>query len=233
MNPKEFNKWGNEFVNHFGLCAEAEAAVEYVRAHSLAQADADKCHGDMKTTNKVFKQIDTDNSGQIDAKELETALKALAKEMNYTPTKKDVAWITKTAAKAAGKNEKMSRKEFNRWGNKFVNHFGLCDVAAQHTLAQTEEKCHGDQETTNKVFDLIDSNHNGQINRKELVAALVYLAKELDYEITKDDWAWVSETAYKAAGKDKTLNKEEFNVWGNEFVNHFHLCAEAAKALGK
>lgn len=188
----------------------------------------------MKQTNAVFDQIDTDHSEEIDATELETALKALAKEMNYTPTKKDVAWIEKTAAKAAGKDEKMSRKEFHRWGNRFVNHFKLCDVAAEHVLAQTKkETCEGNMDTTNKVFDMIDSNHNGQITKNELVPALIYLAKEMHYDITPKDWAWVKETAYKAAGSDKQLDKKEFNKWGNEFVNHFDLCAEAKAALSE
>lgn len=222
MNPAEFNKWGNMFVNHFGLCGEAEAAA------GLAEVEVAKCHGNMKQTNKVFDEIDTNGNGQISAKELKTALLALAKEMGHKITAEEAAWVKKTAGKAAGKDEQMNRKEFNRWGNLFVNHMGLCDAAEEAVgLAEVEaDKCHASQADTDAAFKKIDTNGNGQINRKELKRAVMWIAKQMNHTITKEEAEWVAKTAGADAGKDQTLSPKEFNKFANTFVNHFGLCGE-------
>ena len=85
--------------------------------------------------------------------------------------------------------------------------------------------------TTNKVFKMIDTNGNGQINKSELTKAMEWLAKQMNHTITAEEAAWVTKTAYADAGSDKQLNPVEFNKFGNTFVNHFGLCAEAAEHL--
>jgi hypothetical protein len=73
------------------------------------------------------------------------------------------------------------------------------------------------------IFNAIDTNDNGQVNREELVKALKAFARSRDYVPTDDDWKWVKETAYKDAGADKTLSEEEFGKWVNQFAAHFHI----------
>merc|ERR1719498_453864 len=80
-----------------------------------------------------------------------------------------------------------------------------------------------DKKESAAIFNAIDTNDNGQVNRKELVAALKAFAKSRDYHPTKADWAWVAKTAYADAGADKQLNPAEFHKWVNQFANHFHI----------
>ena len=79
------------------------------------------------------------------------------------------------------------------------------------------------KEESGEIFDKIDTNDNGQVNRKELVTALKAYAKSKDYTPTKKDWAWVKKSAYKDAGADKTLSPEEFHKWVNQFAKHFKI----------
>jgi Ca2+-binding EF-hand superfamily protein len=199
-------------------------------------AEAAKCHGNMDITNHVFDEIDTNHNGQINKEELTVAMEHFAKMMNHTITKEEAAWVTKTAYADAGKDKQLNKKEFNKFGNSFVNHFGLCKLAeeavAKHSLAETQE-CHGPMAITNKVFKMIDTSHNGEIDKSELTAAVIFLAKEMNHKITKEEAAWVTKTAYDDAGKDKQLNPTEFNEFGNSFVNHFGLCAEAEEMIAK
>jgi hypothetical protein len=60
-----------------------------------------------------------------------------------------------------------------------------------------------------------------------------WLANEMKHTITAEEAAWITKTAYADAGADKQLNPVEFNKFGNSFVNHFGLCAEAKAAEEK
>ena len=44
-------------------------------------------------------------------------------------------------------------------------------------------------------FDHVDTNHNGQIDKAELVTALKAFAASQHYTPTAADWAWVGKTA--------------------------------------
>merc|ERR1711997_1132968 len=79
---------------------------------ACAVATAKKCpsRGEIKG---VFKQIDTNNNGRIDHKELGAALTAYAKSKNYTPTKADEMWVQVTAENADKNNDhQFNLKEF-------------------------------------------------------------------------------------------------------------------------
>merc|ERR1711997_585491 len=75
-----------------------------------------------------------------------------------------------------------------------------------------------------EAFDQVDTNHNGQIDGKELVAALIAYAKHEHYTPTLADVEWIQKTAKKDAGKDHQLNMAEFGKFANSFAAHFHLC---------
>ena len=80
-----------------------------------------------------------------------------------------------------------------------------------------------DAKEASAIFNAIDTNGNGQVGKKELVAALNAFAKSRDYKPTKADWAWVAKTAYADAGADKTLSEAEFAKWVNQFAAHFQI----------
>jgi len=91
------------------------------------------------------------------------------------------------------------------------------------TEAEAEgKKCVGWKESV-AIFDKIDTNHNGQVGRHELVHAIKEFSKSKNYTPSKEDWEWVEKTATKNAGKDHTLNKKEFHKWVNHFAKHFHV----------
>merc|ERR1712037_415129 len=75
-----------------------------------------------------FDYVDTNHNGSIDAKELETALKALANHFDVSPTKKQIGWVVSTATKDAGADHVMDVAEFGKFANAFVNHFDMCDM---------------------------------------------------------------------------------------------------------
>lgn len=109
MSEAEFGGFVTAFTNHFGLCGDVCVGPEEV--------------------GKIFKKIDTNHSGSISEGELVTALEALAKEHNYTPSDADKEWVEKTAERDAdlqGKPDSMSPDEFFVFANQFAHHFGLC-----------------------------------------------------------------------------------------------------------
>merc|ERR1719484_6137 len=128
------------------------AVLALVASTSAIQirAEADKCHGSMADTNEAFDHIDTNHNGSINQKELTAAVEWVAKKMNHKITKKEWEWLGKTAGADAGKDQVMNKKEFNKFANTFVNHFGLCkEVGA---LAEVEEaKCHGSMKDTDEA----------------------------------------------------------------------------------
>ena len=48
-------------------------------------------------------------------------------------------------------------------------------------------------------------------------------AESRNYIPTTEDWDWIKSTAKKDAGKDETMNKDEFEKWINQFAAHFKL----------
>ena len=76
-------------------------------------------------------------------------------------------------------------------------------------------------------FEYVDSNHNGSIDKKELVTALNAFAKSQHYTPTKADWAWVKKHAVADAamgGNKHTMDLKEFTLFANQFATHFGLC---------
>merc|ERR1711971_468800 len=76
-------------------------------------------------------------------------------------------------------------------------------------------------------FDFVDTNHNGSIDKKELVTALNAFAKHENYKPTDADWAWVAKTAIADAakgGNKHTMDLKEFTLFANQFADHFGLC---------
>merc|ERR1711907_569384 len=74
-----------------------------------------------------------------------------------------------------------------------------------------------------EVFNHIDTNHNGSLNKHELVAALEDLAAHYDHKITKEEWAWIEETATKVAGYDHVMSEVEFRIFANKLMWHFDI----------
>merc|ERR1712166_387397 len=97
-------------------------------------------------------------------------------------------------------------------------------IATASAVEIRAEKWCVDKKESHEIFAAIDTNHNGQIGKHELVHALKEFAHHEDHKITDKEWAWVKKTATKDAGKDKHLNEKEFHKWINQFANHFHLC---------
>merc|ERR1712037_172003 len=75
-----------------------------------------------------FDYVDTNHNGSIDAKELETALRALANHFHVTPNQSQIDWVVRTATKDAGADHVMDVKEFGSFANAFVNHFDMCSL---------------------------------------------------------------------------------------------------------
>ena len=100
--------------------------------------------------------------------------------------------------------------------------FALLVASAAAIQLRVAEECVS-QDESGEIFKQIDTNDNGQVNRKELVTALKAYAKQHNYKPTKKDWAWVAKTAYADAGKDKQLDPAEFHKWVNQFAHHFHI----------
>ena len=105
---------------------------------------------------------------------------------------------------------------------RFTAIFALVASASAMRLNLSAAQCVDGKEAS-AIFHAIDTNDNGQVGRKELVVALKVFGKSRDYTPTKADWAWVSKSAYAAAGADKTLDVTEFTKWVNEFAAHFHI----------
>ena len=94
----------------------------------VATASAVQVEGtcvDWKESKALFHAIDSNDNGQVGKHELVHALKAFARSRGYTPSKKDWAWVKKTATKDAGKDHTLSQKEFHKWINQFARHFHI------------------------------------------------------------------------------------------------------------
>ena len=63
---------------------------------------------------------------------------------------------------------------------------------------------------TDKIFDKADTNHNGTLSIKEIAS---YLEKYTGFD--KHGIEWVVDHAKKDEGKDKQLDKKEFNELAN------------------
>lgn len=89
-----------------------------------------------------------------------------------------------------------------------------------------------DSQMSDGIFKEIDTNHNGEVNKSELVTALKAFAKSQDYTPTDADWKWVAKHAKADAAKQgnkATMDPEEFNHFANQFAEHFGLCPPAGK----
>jgi hypothetical protein len=105
--------------------------------------------------------------------------------------------------------------------------FALIALVASATaikLRATAAPCVS-MDQSNEVFGMIDTNHDGQINRKELRTAIGSYLKdhpraEAEAEkLTKDDVKHLKEMVYDAAGDDHKLNPVEFNGLANDMCH--------------
>ena len=79
-------------------------------------------------------------------------------------------------------------------------------IASTSAIKIEAEKWCVDSKLSNKIFNEIDTNNNGQLGHKELHTALEHFAKEKHHKPTHKDWEWMGKTFGKDAGKDKTLS---------------------------
>merc|ERR1712054_24570 len=94
-------------------------AIALVASASAIQIEGGACV-DKKEAAAIFNAVDTNGNGQVGRKELVSALKAFAKSRDYKPTKKDWAWVKKTAYADAGADKTLSEPEFEKWVNQFA-----------------------------------------------------------------------------------------------------------------
>ena len=105
---------------------------------------------------------------------------------------------------------------------KFATIALVATASAITMRAEVEKKCM-DRKGSDEIFAHVDTNGNGQIGRKELVAGIKEFSKSQGYTPTDKDWEWVEKTATKDAGKDHTLSSKEFHKWVNQFAKHFKI----------
>ena len=115
-----------------------------------------------------------------------------------------------------GNDKTMDHFEFKVFANQFAHHFGLCDQGGDGGDGGDHGGDGGGDggqcvppDMSDNIFKDIDTNHNGKINKKELVVALKEFAKQEGHTITKEDWAWVKKHAVEDAamnGDDKTMD---------------------------
>merc|ERR1719263_2504377 len=97
------------------------ATVSAVRIS--AEAEGPKRCVSLKDSDPVFDKIDTNGNGEVDAKELETAVKAfLEAHKKIHVTKKEIHEFAEVTKKDAGKDHTLNKKEFNKLANQVAHH---------------------------------------------------------------------------------------------------------------
>ena len=77
----------------------------------------------------IFKEVDTNNNGQISINELAKGAEFAAKAYDHKITDADKQWVGETFKADAGEGgpkDSLNKDEFDQFINKFTNHFGLC-----------------------------------------------------------------------------------------------------------
>ena len=77
------------------------------------------------------------------------------------------------------------------------------------------------------VFDMVDTNDDGQISKKELTTAVTQYLDAHDIHPTKAQIKGFAAAAKADAGADQTLSKPEFNSLANQ-VAHYIAPAHCA-----
>ena len=106
----------------------------------------------------------------------------------------------------------------------------LALVASVSAIRLSEEKgkgCKVPKMAVDMAFKAIDTNGNGQISKKEGLAAYHYIVDHTDAEPSAADNEWLEKTAIADAGKGgpkDSMSKAEFAAFANQVINHFDLC---------
>lgn len=131
--------------------------------------------------NYIFRQIDVNEDGFVDRDELRELFKAL--DHHVTDHELDEVF----AMLDIDKDGKISQEEFNKW---YTN-------SAELIRSQTRQ-----------VFDSLDKDKSGTLDKDEIKELLV----ELDPEITDDDVAKAVEAMYMHGSREE-VTFEEFEDW--------------------
>ena len=95
--------------------------------------------------------------------------------------------------------------------------FALLIATVSAIRVSAEDKPCVSMAESNQVFDMIDTNHNGQVSKKELTKAVKgWLAQHPEHQPSKKEVAMFKNQAKKDAGADHTLSKAEFNNLANQ-----------------
>lgn len=131
--------------------------------------------------NYVFKQIDVNGDGEIDQEELRELFKAL--DAHVTETELEEVFSTLDV----NGDGVISFEEFNKWYTQ----------SAELIRSQTRN-----------VFDKMDANESGTLDKDEIKALL----QELDAHVTDDDVRAAIDDMYKSGSREE-ITFEEFETW--------------------
>ena len=141
-----------------------------------------------KELEKIFDEVDTNDNGKIDGKELEAAWKAHQKEM-----KKEEAFLQVKSMLGAKRDMELTKEqeeEIKDWieeklttGDEEISKKeakdGILAFAKKHEIPPPTKK---EWKELEKIFDEVDTNDNGKIDGKELQAAWEHHEKEMAKE---------------------------------------------------
>ena len=95
----------------------------------------------------------------------------------------------------------------------------IATAAAIKVTASNPGQC-VDEAHSDKVFDEVDVNGDGQVDKKELTAAINVYLDANNIHPTKAQIKLFTATAYADAGANKTLNKTEANKLANQVAHY-------------
>ena len=131
--------------------------------------------------NQIFKQIDTNGDGEIDKNEL----KRLFEILDCKVSDEDLDQVFE--ALDVEKTGAISEEEFARW------------YTTSEELVRSQVR---------HVFDSLDTNNSGTIDKQELKALLV----QLDPQVSDEDCQAAIEEMYKHGSREE-ITFEEFSEW--------------------
>jgi len=147
-------------INTLRVASELQTETAMIHDKKINLNDLDPEF--VKNTLKIFKNYDTDGSGDLDASEMFRFLRSIGQD----PTEEKAELFCKNLDKS--RNGKVDCNEFVKW-----LHF--------HTTNHTAQ-AHNIEEISENIFKMFDSDGNGFITRKELEMRL----KEFGVKLEED-----------------------------------------------
>lgn len=166
---------------------------------------------------RIFHEVDTSNDGEIQPRELRTALQDYARSVNYRITRADRRWVRRAARTAdADGSHSLDLPEFENFVRAFVRHYHINTTGdAQEDNVEAQLRA---------IFNHVDTSGDGEISADELETALRAFAAHENYTITPADEEWVERAAGRAdRDDDDHLNFREFTHFVRAFVRHYHI----------